>query len=112
MASVVLVASAAWRAARVLELVASLWPPRVLALERAVVLSLPRAPAQALAVASMPRALARVLAFVPTRVLVLQGPLLVSTASARGTGALRPRTTTDWLLTVLDQVARVLGAAK
>ena len=73
--------------ARVPVLAASLWPPRVLALERAVVLSLPRAPVQPLAVALTPWALAlqravvlmpreppRVLAFVPTRALVLQGP--------------------------------------
>ena len=92
MASAALMASAAWRVVLVQALAASLWPPRVLALERAVVSSLPRAPVQALAVALlMPRALAlqRVvvlmqralvlpLAFASPRALVLQpGPCYV-----------------------------------
>ena len=72
--------------ARAPVLAASLWP-LVLVLERAVVSSPPRAPVQALAVALlmprapalqrvvlMPREPPRVLAFVPTRALVLQGP--------------------------------------
>ena len=87
-------ASAAWRVVRVHALAASLWPPRVLALERAVVTSLPRAPVQALAVALtppalalqragvlMPRALVLPLAFAPTRALgLLPGPCYVCTA--------------------------------
>ena len=63
-------ASAAWRAVLVQALAASLWPRRVLALERAVVSSLPRAPVQALAVALTPRQ--RVVLMMP-RALV-QGP--------------------------------------
>ncbi len=103
-------ASAAWRAvavstpARVPVLAASLWPPRALALQRAVVL--PQEPAQALAVALtpralvlqrvvvlMPRALVLPLAFAPTRALVqgpraalgsvLPGPSYVCTAGLR-----------------------------
>ena len=50
-------ASAAWRAVLEPEPAASLWPPLALALVRAVVSSLPRAPVQALAVALMPRVL-------------------------------------------------------
>ena len=80
------VVGAALPPARVQALAASLWPPRVLELQRVVVLMMPRALARVLVVALTPRALAlqrvvlmpreppRVLAFVPTRALVLQGP--------------------------------------
>ena len=81
--------------ARVPVLVASLWPPRVLALERAVVSSLPRAPVQALAVALTPRALAlqRVVVLMPralARVLVvaLMMPALVLPLAVASTRAL------------------------
>ena len=64
-------------------LAASLWLPLVLALERAVVSSLPRAPVQALAVASTPREPARLLAFVPRALELLPGPCLSVTADSR-----------------------------
>ena len=43
MASAALMASAAWRVVLVQALAASLWPPRVLELQRVVVLMMPRA---------------------------------------------------------------------
>ena len=99
MASAALMASAAWRVVLVQALAASLWPPRVLALERAVVSSLPREPARPLAVALTPPALAqplvdvltpreppRVLAFVPRALGLQLGPCL-SALLARGIGA-------------------------
>ena len=75
--------------ARVPVLAASLWPPRVLELQRVVVLMMPRALARVLVVALMMRALVLPLAVASTRALVLplalvpralvlQGPLLVS----------------------------------
>jgi hypothetical protein len=66
------VVGAALPPARVQALVASLWPPRVLALVLAA--SPSKRPRAALVVVLMPREPPRVLAFVPTRALVLQGP--------------------------------------
>ena len=74
-ASVVLVASAAWRGVRVQALAASLWPPRVLALVLAA--SPSKRPRAALVVVLMPRERAQPLAVASTRALVLlPGPFL------------------------------------
>ena len=102
------VVGAALPPARVQALAASLWPPRVLELQRVVVLMMPRALARVLVVALTPRALAqrlvvvleppRVLAFVPRALVLQQGPYLsaVLVPVLGSTGWLR--TTTDRLL--------------
>jgi hypothetical protein len=88
------VVGAALPPARVQALAASLWPPRVLELQRVVVLMMPRALARVLVVALMmpalvlplavasTRALVLPLAFAPARAL-LQGPSYVCTAGSR-----------------------------
>ena len=73
-------ASAAWRVVLVQALAASLWPPRVLELQRVVVLMMPRALARVLVVALMMPALVLPLAVASTRALVL--PLAFAPARA------------------------------
>ena len=77
------VVGAALPPARVQALAASLWPPRVLELQRVVVLRMPRALARVLVVALMMPALVLPLASASTWALVLQGPLVSQCLGSR-----------------------------